>query len=257
MLGIIIQARIGSTRLPNKVMAKIEGKTVLEHVIGRAKLIKNCDAIILAVPDTKENNVLAESLRNSGALIFRGSENDVLDRYYRAAKAFNLDAVARITADCPLLDPAISEKVIELYKKGGYDYVSNVYPPTFPDGYDIEVFSFISLENSWQTADLESEREHVTPNIAKNAPSERRANLFCDSGDYSKLRFTIDESKDYDFIKAIYKELYEQNPTFGFGEIMELLQKRPELLKINQGIERNEGYKKSLANDKKIQKNGN
>ena len=254
MLGAIIQARMGSTRLPRKVVKKIEGKTVLEHVIERTKRIKNCKKVILAVPNTKENDILERIGKKCNISVFRGSEEDVLDRYYQAAKLFKIDSIVRITADCPLIDPEIAEKVINLYLKGNYDYVSNTYPPTFPDGMDVEIFNFKSLKKAWKEAKLLSEREHVTSHITKNPKIFKIGNLVSEEN-LSHLRLTLDEKEDLILIRKIYKSLYNKNPFFGLKEIIKLFGKNPELIKINQKIKRNEGYLKSLKKDKKYVKN--
>jgi spore coat polysaccharide biosynthesis protein SpsF (cytidylyltransferase family) len=253
MLGAIIQARMGSTRLPQKVVKKIEGKTILEHIIERTKRIKNCKKVILAIPDTRENNVLEKIGKKCNISVFRGSEDDVLDRYYQAAKLFKIDSIVRITADCPLIDPEIAEKVINLYFKGNYDYVSNTYSPTFPDGMDVEIFNFVSLEKSWKEAKLKSEREHVTAYIVKN-PKIFKIGNFENNEDLSYIRLTLDEKEDLILIRKIYKNLYNRNSFFGLKEILKLLRKKPELIKINQHIKRNEGYLKSLREDKIYEK---
>ena len=253
MLGAIIQARVSSTRLPQKVIKKIEGKTVLEHLILRAKKVKNCDKVILATTDKKDDDVLGKIAKELNVLAFRGSENDVLDRYYQAAKLFKIDPIVRITADCPLLDPKIVEKVIDFYFSGNYDYISNTHPPTFPNGMDVEIFNFKSLEKSWKKAKLRSEREHVTPYIFKNPKLFKIGNITYEK-DFSHLRLTLDEKEDLILIRKIYKELYPKNPFFGLEQVLELFKRKPELIEINQHIKRDEGYLKSLKEDKIYEK---
>jgi len=253
MLGAIIQARVSSTRLPQKVIKKIEGKTVLEHLILRAKKVKNCDKVILATTDKKDDDVLGKIAKELNVLAFRGSENDVLDRYYQAAKLFKIDPIVRITADCPLLDPKIVEKVIDFYFSGNYDYISNTHPPTFPDGMDVEIFNFKSLEKSWKKAKLRSEREHVTAYIFKNPKLFKIGNITYEK-DFSHLRLTLDEKEDLILIRKIYKELYPKNPFFGLEWVLELFKRKPELIEINQHIKRDEGYLKSLKEDKIYEK---
>jgi spore coat polysaccharide biosynthesis protein SpsF len=254
MLGIIIQARTGSTRLPQKVIKKIVNKTVLEHVIERAKRVKNIDEIILATTKKKEDDKLEKIAKRLGVSIFRGSKNDVLDRYYQVAKLFKISSIIRITADCPLLDPRVAEEVINFYSQGNCDYVSNTHPPTFPNGMDIEIFNFKSLKKSWQEAKLKSEREHVTPYIYKNPNLFKIGNIAYGNNDFSYLRLTLDEKEDLFLIREIYKELYDKNPFFGLEDILELFKRKPELIKINQHIKRNEGYLKSLQQDKIYEK---
>ena len=253
MLGAIIQARVSSTRLPQKVIKKIEGKTVLEHLILRAKKVKNCDKVILATTDKKDDDVLGKIAKELNVLAFRGSENDVLDRYYQAAKLFKIDPIVRITADCPLLDPKIVEKVIDFYFSGNYNYISNTHPPTFPDGMDVEIFNFKSLEKSWKKAKLRSEREHVTAYIFKNPKLFKIGNITYEK-DFSHLRLTLDEKEDLILIRKIYKELYPKNPFFGLEWVLELFKRKPELIEINQHIKRGEGYLKSLKEDKIYEK---
>jgi len=247
--GIIIQARMSSTRLPGKMVEKIEGKTVLEHVIERVKKINRDKKIILATTEKKEDDILEEIGRKTGISVYRGSEDDVLDRFYKAAVFFKVDPIVRITADCPLLDPEITEKVIDLFFEGGYDYVSNTNPPTFPDGLDVGVLSFGALEKTWKKAKLKSDREHVVTYIIKNPETFKTGNLR-HKKDISHLRLTLDEAKDLELIKKVYKQLYSKNPFFGLGKIMELFENKPDLAEINSSIERNEGYKKSLKEDK-------
>jgi len=239
-VGIIIQARTGSLRLPKKVLKKIQGKTVLEHVIERAKKIKNGGNVILATTDKKQDDILENTAKRLNIEVFRGSEEDVLDRYYQTAKLFKIDPIVRITADCPLLDVDIAEKVINFYFKNNYDYVSNVNPPTFPDGMDVEVFNFKTLEKNWKQAKLKSERDGVTDYIVKNPLIFKIGNL-SNNKNLSHLRFTLDEKQDMVFIRKIYKELYNKKRFFGLKEILELLKNNPELTKINWHIARNEG----------------
>jgi len=252
-IGIIIQARSNSTRLPKKVTKKIEGKTILEHVIERAKKIKNCSRIILATTNKKEDDILENTAKKLDIEVFRGSEEDVLDRYYQSAKFFKIDPIVRVTADCPLLDADIAEKVINFYFQNNYDYVSNVNPPTFPDGMDVEVFNFKSVEKSWKEAKLRSEREGVNDYILKNPHLFKMGNLANDE-DISNIRLTLDEKEDMILIKKIYKELYNKNYFFGLKDILELFKRKPELIKINQHIARNEGSVKFLKEDRIYEK---
>ncbi len=248
--GITIQARMGSTRLPGKVVKKIQGKPVLAHIIERLKKIKGVK-IILATTIKKEDDVLESIAKQLGIETFRGSENDVLDRYYQAAKLFGLKAIVRVTGDCPVIDTNIVEKVIDFYHKNSFDYVSNIHPVSYPDGLDVEMFSFEALEKSWKEGKLTSQREHVVPYILKNPKIFKIGNII-NNKDYSSLRLTLDEKEDLILIRKIYKELYDKNSFFGLKEILELFEKKPELVKINQHIGRNEGYQKSLQEDKLI-----
>ncbi len=249
MIGIIIQARVGSARLPEKVLKPILGKTAIEREIERIKKTRSCQKIVLAIPNSKKNDVLEKIGKKAGVLVYRGSEDDVLDRFYQVAKIFELKDIVRITGDCPLFDWQVCDEVIGFYLKNKYDYVSNVQPPTFPDGLDVEVFSFKALEKAFQNAKLKSEREHVTsyidsrPNVFKIGNVKRKGN------DLSGLRLTLDEPKDLFLIRKIYRALYKKKKYFVLDDILKLFQQRPELLKINQGIQRNEGFLKALKND--------
>lgn len=236
MIGAIIQARTDSARLPKKVLEKIEGKTVLEHVILRTKRIRNCRKVILATTNKKRDDILEKIGKRLNVLVFRGSEDNVLDRYYQVARLFKIDPIVRITSDCPLLDSEVAEKVIDFYLRGHYDYVSNVHPPTFPDGLDVEVFSFEALKKSWQGAKTPHEKEHIVPYmLATNPQLFKRGNVASDK-DFSYLRITLDEKDDLTLIRRIYKELYAQNPFFGLEDILALFETKPELIKINQHL---------------------
>jgi spore coat polysaccharide biosynthesis protein SpsF (cytidylyltransferase family) len=241
IIGIIIQARINSTRLPKKVIKKIEGKTILEHVILRLKKVKRGTLIILATTNKKEDDVLEKIAQKCKVAVYRGSEADVLDRFYQAAKLFNIDPIVRITADCPLIDPKIVEKVIKFYIGGNYDYVSNTHPVSYPDGQDVEVFSFKTLKKTWEKATSDFDREHVVDYILKNPNIFKMGNV-ANNKDISSIRITLDEKEDMALIKKIYKELYAKNQFFGMREMLQLFKQKPELIKINQHIPKTEGY---------------
>jgi len=246
MIIAIIQARTGSTRLPRKVLKEVCGKTLLEHEILRVKRAKLLNKIIIATTDKKEDDPIVEIAGKTGINFYRGSENDVLDRYYQAAKKHEASDIVRLTGDCPLIDPKIIDLVIEYYLKNKnlFDYVSNVRPATYPDGMDVEAFSFAALEKSWQAAKLISEREHVNAYIAKNLQIFRISNVE-NKKDLSHLRMTIDKEADWRLIFKIYSGLYPNNHNFGLDDILAFLNKRPDLVKLNSDFMRNEGYFKS------------
>jgi len=235
----IIQARVSSSRLPNKIFLDLEGKPVLARVIERLQKSKYINKIVVASPD-KENddkieNFIYDNYKDVG--VYRGSENDVLDRYYRAAKKFKADVIIRITSDCPLIDPAVADKVIKNFLEKKNDYVSNILGErTYPRGLDIEVFSFKTLKRIWQEAKEADDREHVTLYLRKHPEFFRASNVKNDI-DYSCFRLTLDENKDYELIKLIYKKLLPKNKNFGWQEVMELFKKEPDLVKINLEIE--------------------
>ena len=247
--SVIIQARIGSSRLPDKVLLKLADKTVLEHVISRAKKAQAVGEIIVATTEHKEDDRVTATAISCGAKVYRVSEQDVLDRYFQAAKSFCLKDIVRITADCPIIDPKLIDQVVEMYFQTKADYCSNTLVPTFPDGEDIEVFSFRALSKAWQEAQLSSEREHVTPYIKKNKSIFKTVS-FETKPNYSQERWTLDEEEDYRFLKIIFDELYPVNAFFEMKEVLTFLQKHPDLERMNKNIIRNEGYKKSLKKDK-------
>lgn len=245
--GVIIQARLNSTRLPNKVLSKIGKKTVLEILISRVKKAKNLQKIILATTHNKSDKQLVRIAVRQKINYFLGDEEDVLSRFYYAAKENGLDAIVRITADCPFIDWYVIDKVIEKFISAKtYDYVSNVHPPTLPDGMDVEIFTFDSLEKAFKKARLRSEREHVTPYIWKHPKEFRQFNVKF-SSDGSKYRLTLDGKKDLIFLRLVQQNLGGYD--FLLEDIVNLLAKKPELVAINSGIVRNEGYIKSLGQD--------
>lgn len=251
MIVAIIQVRMGSTRLPKKVLAEIECKPMLWHIIERVKRAKRIDKIIVATTDLQEDKKVVDVATTAGVDYFTGNEKDVLDRYYQAAKNFKADIIVRITGDCPVVDPELIDKTIDFFMKGNYDHVSTAYPKaTFPDGLDIWVFSFQALERAWKEAVLPSEREHVAPYMWKHRELFKIA-TFQNDEDLSNMRWTVDEQIDLKFIRAIYKRLYKPGKLFLMKDILNLLNKEPELAKINQSISKDEGYKKSLKEDEK------
>ncbi len=249
--GVIIQARVGSNRLPGKVLLKLADKTVLEHVILRAKKAEAVTEVIVATTEKKGDDAVADTAKSCGAKVYRGSEQDVLDRYFQAAKIFGFKDIIRITADCPVIDPKLIDKVVEKYFQTRADYCSNTLVPTFPDGEDIEIFSFAALSKAWQEARLPSEREHVTPYLKKNKSLFKAVSFEAEPG-YAGKRWTLDEDDDYRFLKNIFEELYSKDPFFGIQKILDYLKRHPEVEAINSGIIRDAGYKRSLEEDKKF-----
>lgn len=242
----IIQARMGSSRLFGKVLEELAGKTVLWHVIHRVAKSKLIDEIIVATSYKKADLQIVKYCAEQGIRIFIGSEDDVLDRYYQAAKLFQPDNVIRITADCPLHDAHVIDTVIEKHIREDNDYTSNTIKETFPDGLDCEVIKFSILEEAWKKARLSSEREHVTPFIIN---SNYKKGCVVNSINRGKERWTLDTDKDYEFIKTVFDELYAENPEFNADEVYALLDAKPEIRKINSDIIRNEGLLKSIEND--------
>lgn len=246
-ISIIIQARVNSERLPNKILKEIVGKPMILHIVNRLKKIKNVDQIILATTNNKEDDVVVDVAKKNNLLIFRGDEKDVLNRFYNCATYFEADPIIRITADCPLIDPSLVDEILNFYLNNDYDYVSNTIYPTYPDGLDAEIFSFSSLKNAAENATLSSEREHVTPYIKKNPKLFKLFN-FENKIDLSDIRLTVDEEEDLKLIRQIYSTLNSKSD-FTLNDVLNLFQKNPKLLKINSKFKRNEGYLESLRQD--------
>jgi len=255
MLGCIIQARMNSSRLPGKVMMKLDDKNPsLFYTISQLKNSKYIEEIIVATTSNKEDDIIEKFSKEIGVKCFRGSEDDVLDRYYRCAKKNNFDSIIRITADCPLIDPSIVDEMIKEFKNKNFDYIQNIEPRTFPDGMDVEIFTFRALYEAWKNSILPSEREHVTPYF-RNNKEKFKIMKFLNEIDFSKYRFTLDYEEDLALMKNIIKDIC-QRPIL-MEEIIVLLSKKPELFKINKKYEANEGYRLSLKKDKEFLKNIN
>lgn len=242
----IIQARMSSNRLPGKIMADIAGKPMLFQVVSRAKRARNIDLAVVATSNGADDDPVEQFCQEAAIPCFRGNLDDVLDRFYQAARHFQAEIIVRLTADCPLLDPQVIDNVIDTYLKGDYQYVSNAITCTYPDGLDTEVFPFQALEQAWTEAKLRSEREHVTPYI-RNHPEIFRLKNVSHTQDLSSLRWTVDEPKDLVFVRAVCDHFGKT--LFGMKEILSLLEKDRELQGLNAGIQRNEGYLKSLSID--------
>jgi len=245
----IIQARMGSSRLPGKVLLKVMDKTILEYVVERVRKARNVGDLIIATTTKKDDLKIVNLAKKLGIKVFCGSEADVLERYYQAATLFKAKHIIRITSDCPLIDPGIIDNVIDSYFESEADYCTNSLSQTFPDGVDVELFSYGALKDAWENAKLLSEREHVTPYI-KNNPDKFKIVSLKNSINLQDKRWTLDREEDFIFIRCILNKLYPKNPDFGMNDIIEFLKKNPYLENINEGIIRNEGYLKSLSNDK-------
>lgn len=250
MTVAIIQARMGSTRLPGKMLKKIQGKTLLAYMLARVRQAKTLSLIVVATTNRPEDGAIANIAKENGVGCFRGSENDVLDRYYRAALRYGADTIVRLTGDCPFMDPALVDRVVAFYlrNKKKADYASNVHPPTFPDGMDVEVFSFVALERAWKEATLASEREHVTPFFYNHRELFRLKNLRAKK-DTSGVRLTVDASEDLLLMQKLSAALSIKNNHFNLRDILSYLEQHPELTLINQHVRRDEGYEKSLRED--------
>lgn len=231
---VIIQARMGSTRLPGKVMKSILGKTILIHDLERIKKMKTINGIAVATTILDGDDIIVDEVKNYDKTIdiYRGSPENVLERYYEAAKEFKADIIVRITSDCPLIDPAISDIVVETFLSNKCDYCCNNMPRTYPHGLDTEVFSFEALEKAWKEAPP-FEKEHVTEYIINNPDKFKLINVK-NRKDFNTLRWTLDYPEDFIFIKEIYERLYSEDRIFNMGDILELLKKEPYLAEINK-----------------------
>lgn len=250
----ITQARLGSTRLPGKVLKEVDGVSLLELHLKRASRSRLLSKLIVATTLEPEDDRICALAQRLGFSVYRGSVNDVLDRYYQAAKTEEPDYVVRITADCPLIDPEVIDAAIELCLAQHVDYASNTLDPTYPDGIDVEVFKFAALELAWKEAKLPSEREHVTPYIWKNSSAKGgdrfRAASLQNAVDDSDLRITVDEPEDFVVIERLVRQL---GPDCRWQDYARRLRQDPDLLRTNYGIMRNEGYAKSLQDDQQLE----
>lgn len=232
VIGCIIQARMGSTRLPGKVMKIVDEKNPsLYYTINQLKNSPNLNKIIVATTKLSEDDVIDDFCKNMGIECYRGNTNNVLERYYFCSKEYGFEGIVRITADCPLIDPEIVDNVVQVFKNGYFDYVSNVFPSTFPDGLDTEVFTFKALETAWKNAKLLSEKEHVTPYFKNNKKNFKIKNV-TNSKDLSHLRFTLDYEEDLQLIIKIIKKI-PHKPIL-MNDIISLFKKEPQLLEINK-----------------------
>lgn len=236
----IIQARTGSTRLPGKVLKKVSGKTILEHVIQRVRQSTLIDEIIIATTDLEQDRPIIDIAEFTGVRFFRGSEEDVLARYYYAAKDHKVDVIVRVTSDCPLIDPIVCDTIINFYKQhfDQYDLVTNAGPTSksrsFPRGLDVEVFSVSILKKAFLHAHLARQREHVTPWIYESNSS--KVYFYRNDVDHSKLRWTLDTDEDFLLIKTIYDHFYRGKHDFYYQDIMKLFNNNHGLAKINEHV---------------------
>jgi glutamate-1-semialdehyde 2,1-aminomutase len=234
----IVQARMGSTRFPNKVMRPICGTPMIGLLLKRLAQAKRISQITLATSENPINEPLARYVEELGYTVYRGSEDDVLDRYYKAARGSGADVVVRITGDCPLIDPQLVDAIIAKFAGASADYASNVSPPTYPDGLDTEVFSYRALETAWKQARETREREHVTPFIRE---SKQFAQVnYANDTDASGERWTVDEPEDFAVIQKVF-EHFHPRVDFGWKEVLALCNEHPEWFMANRHLARNEG----------------
>lgn len=223
--------------MPGKVLRPLQGKFLLVRLVERVKAASLAGIVVVATTVLREDDLIDAVCRIEGIPCYRGHPTDLLDRHYQVGKLAGADAVVKIPSDVPLIDPRIIDRVLALFldNPGTYDYVSNLHPATFPDGNDVEVMTMDALRIAWKEAERDFEREHTTPFFWENPNRFRLGNVVWDTGlDYSMIhRWTIDYEEDYQLIKTIYDRLYPTNPHFGLTDILELLEKEPEIAAVN------------------------
>lgn len=239
----IIQARCGSIRFPNKVFANINGQPLLWHVVDRLRYAKMIDNIIIATTDNDIDDAIEDWCEKEGILCYRGSENDVLNRYYCASKAYPSEVVVRVTADDPFKEPAVIDKVIGKLISENLNLVTNNYPPSFPEGLDCEAFTFETLEKMEREAKDEVEREHVTQYVYRHPDKFKIGNIVSPKK-LSEYRWTIDTKEDYEMVKAIYRKRESgASCILLMDEIIDILNKHPEIADINSKVKRSIMYR--------------
>jgi len=239
IVACIIQARMGSTRLPGKVLLPLVGKPMLHHVIDRVADCKTVTNIVIATTTKDRDDEIIKAVEgyNAKTSTFRGSEDDVLDRYYQAAKAVNADIVIRVTSDCPLIDPEIIDEVVQkLLDDPTLDYSSNVLGKlTFPRGLDVQAIRMSTLEKIWNITTEPEDREHVTIYLRKH-PEGFKTDKITLNPPHSDYRWTVDEEDDFKLVKEIYSRLYPTKPKFRMNDILKLMEEHPELPEINRHV---------------------
>lgn len=234
-LAVIVQARWGSTRFPGKILHDLGGAPVLKRCLDRCAAIPGADTVVCAIPDTDENTPIADAVTSWGYTAVRGSETDVLSRYAKAAKAVDTDYVMRVTSDCPMIDPDVSGKVVELLKTSGADYACNNMPAKFPHGLDCDVFAASQLYDADNEADAQYDREHVTPWI-RSRDGVKRASLQGPGFPFSTMRWTLDHPEDLDFMRALYNAMGETAPMASAAEYARVCLMRPDITALNSRL---------------------
>ncbi len=246
----IIQARMGSSRLPGKVLKDVAGRPMLAHIVARTRLASGVTRVVVATSDASGDEPVRAFCADNGIECFSGHETDVLDRFHRAAQAFSADPILRITGDCPFVDPGVVGQVLARYEDGGFDHVSSATGATafkmdglkFPDGLDVECFGFAALARAQLEATARSDREHVTPYLYRTGLF-RLAKVFSD-GDYGALRWAVDHEADLELVRKVYEALYRPGQAFGLREILDHFRAHPELVEHNRAFVGHEGYAK-------------
>ncbi len=250
----IIQARLGSTRLPGKVLFEVAGQPLIGLMLNRVKRCRTVDEIIVATGEGVENDAIEGVVASLGYPVFRGSENNVLARYARAANAFKADVVVRLTGDCPLMDPGVVDLLVRTRAEQDLDFCTNVLPPTWPDGLDVAVFTSRILTTADKEAEKPSEREHVVPWMWHQTPlkggTRFKGGNVPSPVDLSHHRWTIDEASDLLFLRALASFMGSEGLIMaGYRDLLDVLQRNPRFREMNSGITRDEGYAKSLAQE--------
>jgi spore coat polysaccharide biosynthesis protein SpsF len=230
----IIQARMGSTRLPGKVLKDLGGETVLARVVRRTERATLLDDLVVATSNLADDDVIAEDCIRLGVHCFRGNHADVLNRCYEAARFCRADVVVRITADCPLIDPELADNTIREFIKQKPDYASNSLVPTYPCGLSVEVFTLVALRRAWREAKKSYQRVHVTPYLYENPQRFRILSLTAEA-DYSRYRWTLDTEEDLETIRAIYQH-FANRDTFNWREVLALMERAPEVPARNSHV---------------------
>jgi len=248
----IIQARMSSTRLPGKVLLEIDSRPMLSYMIERVLAAKNIDEVLIITSVDVSDEPIVKFCEKNKILYYRGSLEDVLDRYYQAAVAFKADTIIRLTSDCPLIDPRMIDAIVSAYDAGNYDYVANAMPPpgTVPDGMDVEVFSFNALERAWKEARKPSDREHVTFYFWKN-PQHFSIFKYNLKKDLSMYRLTVDYNEDFEVVASIFAALYPLNYLFSLDDIIIFLKQNPAVYNKNSKFKPNQGWQSAYEKDKK------
>lgn len=230
----IIQARMGSSRLPGKALKDINGRSMLARVVRRAGRSALIDQLVVATTDKELDDAIVSECESLGFPSFRGSEDDVLDRYYQTAKAFSAEGIVRITSDCPLIDPEIIDRVIQTFLNNNLDYASNTIEGTYPRGLDVEVFSFHALEAAWQKSAQTFEHVHVTPYIYRHT-EEFKIFSVTSVENFSDYRWTVDTQEDLKLIRTIYEKI-DHDDDFSWRDVLMLFKESPDLAEINRHI---------------------
>ena len=230
----IIQARMGSTRLPGKVLMDLAGQPMLARVVERTVRAKRLDDVVVATTTSARDYRIENLCRARGWPCFRGSEDDVLDRYHTAARAHRAETIVRVTSDCPLIDPGIIDEAVRIFSEGRWDYVSNTLEPRrFPRGLEVEVLSFGVLEQAWKEDSSPVSREHVTPYVYRH-PERFRLCSLPHASDHSEMRWTVDEPEDLEFVRRIYGHFGHDR--FDWKDVLQLLDEHPEWAEINRHV---------------------